>query len=94
VPYEKDFDWMACWQMDPEVLGSPRLKASAFGGKSLWLKASVIGKGGRAPVELCPSGCLITEGKHRKPQSQLPSPWRLLAAPTWLSFEGQSRLAC
>jgi hypothetical protein len=50
VLYEKDFDWTAFWELNPEVLVSLWLMASAtWGVKSLWLKASMIGEGGPCP---------------------------------------------
>jgi hypothetical protein len=33
VLYEKDFGWMAFWELNPEVLGSLWLMASATWGK-------------------------------------------------------------
>jgi hypothetical protein len=49
VLYEKDFGSMAFWEFKAEVLGSLWLMASANGGKSLWLKASMFGEGGPCP---------------------------------------------
>jgi hypothetical protein len=37
VLYEKDFGWMAFWELDPEVL------------KSLWLKATLTEEGEPCP---------------------------------------------
>jgi hypothetical protein len=49
---EKDFGWMALWELNPEVVGSLWLMASATwggGGKSLRLKATMIGEGRPCP---------------------------------------------
>jgi hypothetical protein len=47
---------MALWGLNPEVLGSLWLMASATWGKSLQLKASMIGEGGPCPFFLCHQG--------------------------------------
>jgi hypothetical protein len=50
--YEKDFGWMAFWELNPEVLGSLWLLASATwggGGETLRLKATMMGAGGSCP---------------------------------------------
>jgi hypothetical protein len=52
----------------------------------------VTGEAGRAPFELCPGICLTTEEKLGKKGIRVAS--GLIVAPTWLSFEGQPRLAC
>jgi hypothetical protein len=51
VLYQKDFGWMAFLDLDPEVLGSLWLMASATwgGGGLLWLKASMIGESRSCP---------------------------------------------
>jgi hypothetical protein len=70
VLYEKDFGWMAFWELNREVLGSLLLMVSAaWGRRSVWMKAFMIGEGGPCPFGLCPGICLITEEKHGKPQS-------------------------
>jgi hypothetical protein len=46
---EKDFGWMALWELNPEVLGSIWLMAYATWGKSLRLKAFMIGEDGPCP---------------------------------------------
>jgi hypothetical protein len=60
VLYQKDFGWMAFWELNPEALGSLWLKAFGIwrGGGSLRRKASVTGEVGRAPFELHPGICL------------------------------------
>jgi hypothetical protein len=45
----KEFGWMALWVKNPEILGSLWLMASAISGKSLQLKASMIGEGAPCP---------------------------------------------
>jgi hypothetical protein len=72
LPYEKDFGWMVFWELNPEMLGSLRLTASAsflegkhyFGWRPPW-----FGKAGCGAFELYPGICLTTEGKHGKPVS-------------------------
>jgi hypothetical protein len=92
--------WKGFWLDDTLGVG-PRSVGMALadglcdlGGKSLELKASMTGEGGPCPFELCLGICLATEEKHGKPQSGLPSSWRLLVAQTYLPFYGQPRLAC
>jgi hypothetical protein len=61
---------MTFWELNTEVLESLWLKTSAiWEGESLRLKASMTGEAGCAPFELYHGICLITEEKHRKPQS-------------------------
>jgi hypothetical protein len=66
--------WFSC-ELDPEVLGSFWLKASATwgGGGSFWLKASVMGRRAVPLFSLCPGIRLTTEEKRGKPQSGQPS---------------------
>jgi hypothetical protein len=64
---KKDFDWMALWGLNPEVLGSLWLMASAtWGGNHFSWRPPWLGKAGRAPFELYPGICLTTEEKHEK----------------------------
>jgi hypothetical protein len=67
-----DFGWTAFPGVEPSCVGvalAEDLCDLGEGGKSLRLKASVIGEAGRAPFELYPGICLATEEKHEKPQS-------------------------
>jgi hypothetical protein len=57
------------WELNPEVLGSFWLKASATWGGSLRLKAFVMGRQAMLLFLLCPVIRLTTEEKHGKPQS-------------------------
>jgi hypothetical protein len=62
---------MVFWEFFPEVLGSLWLMASAtWGGKSLWLKASMIGEGGPCPFWIIPWHLPCNWGKARKNLSQ------------------------
>jgi hypothetical protein len=81
------------WELNPEVLGSSWLKASATWGRSLRLKASVMGRRAVPLFSLCPGIRLTTEEKHGESQGSRAARG-LLVAPTWLSFEGLPRLAC
>jgi hypothetical protein len=93
--HRKDFGWMVsgswtqkCWVF----FGWRSLQFS--GGGVLQLKDSIIGKGSPARFELYPGICFTTEEKYGKPQSASRAAIIMLFAPTWLSFEGQPRLAC
>jgi hypothetical protein len=57
------------WELNPEVVGSFWLKASASWVGSLRLKASVMGRRAVPLFSLCPGISLTTEEKHGKPQS-------------------------
>jgi hypothetical protein len=46
VYFEKGFGWMAEWEFNVQVFGTPLLTACATSGKSVWLKVFMIGKGG------------------------------------------------
>jgi hypothetical protein len=70
VLYEEDFGWMAFRELNPEVLGSLWLMASAtWGGGGITLKAFVIGKADRASFKLYAGICLTTEEMHGKLKS-------------------------
>jgi hypothetical protein len=64
VLYERNFGWMDVWDLNPQVLGSLWLMASATwggGGKHRGLRPLSLRKVGRAPSELYPGNCLTTE---------------------------------
>jgi hypothetical protein len=47
VLHEKDFGWIACWALNPKVMGLLWLMASVTSeGNAFWLKASIIGERG------------------------------------------------
>jgi hypothetical protein len=70
--------WWFSWELNPEVLGSFWLQASAMGPGGGITSAEGLrdGEAGRAPFELCPGIRLTTEEKHEEPQSGLPSSHR------------------
>jgi hypothetical protein len=69
-PLWKGFWLMAVWGLNPEVLWSLWLMASAtWGGNHFSWRPPWLGKPGRAPSELYPGICLRTEERHGKPQS-------------------------
>jgi hypothetical protein len=97
VLYEKDFGWMAFWELDPEVLGL------------LWLVGfcDLGGGGGGNTFAVCRQDW----GRQAMPLLNYTVPFALqlrkgmeilsqggqvirLLALTWLSFEGQPQLAC
>jgi hypothetical protein len=95
VLWEKDSGWLVLSGLNPEILWSLWLMASA----TWWEITSAEGlhDWGRRAVplfKLYPGICLTTEEKHGKPQSGLPSSCKLLVAPTWMTFNRQPRLAC
>jgi hypothetical protein len=79
--------------LNPEVLGSFWLKASATWGGSLRLKASVMGRRAVPLFSLCPGIHLTTEEKHGKPQSEQPSSPGTARCADLAVFVGLPRLA-
>jgi hypothetical protein len=70
IIYEKDFGWMAFWELDLEELRSLWLMAcTARGGITLDEVLHDWGMQTMPLLELYPGICLATEENHGKPQS-------------------------
>jgi hypothetical protein len=82
------------WGLNPEMLGSSWLKASATWGGLLRLKASVMGRRAVPLFSLCPGIRLTTEEKHGKPLSVQPSSPGTSRCADLAVFVGLPRLAC
>jgi hypothetical protein len=94
-PSSKDFGWMVFLGVEPRRV-SVALAAGLrqLGGGITSAEGLRDGEAGRAPFELCLAFAL----QLRKSTENLSQGGRvttgLLVVPTWLSFEGQPRLAC
>jgi hypothetical protein len=93
VLYEKNVGWITFWELNPEVLGSLWLMACAIwgGGVHFGLRPPWSGKAGRAPFEFYP-GILPNKNTKNLSRGSQVTEW-LLAGLSWLSFEGQPRMA-